>query len=59
MRRYNLREGLTSADDTLPDRFFTLPVDGGWLAGTVLDRAEFEAATRRLCDLLGWPHDVD
>jgi aldehyde:ferredoxin oxidoreductase len=34
-------------------------VDGGRLAGAVLDRAEFEAATRRLRDLLGWPDDVD
>jgi aldehyde:ferredoxin oxidoreductase len=55
MRRNNLREGLTSADDVLPDRFFTLPVDSGRLAGAVLHRAEFEAATVRLRDLLGWP----
>jgi hypothetical protein len=33
MRRYNLREGLTSADHTLPDRFFTLPSTAdGWRA---------------------------
>jgi aldehyde:ferredoxin oxidoreductase len=55
MRRYNVREGLTSADDVLPERFFTLPVDGGRLAGAVLDKPRFEAATRRLRDLLGWP----
>jgi aldehyde:ferredoxin oxidoreductase len=55
MREYNLREGLTSADDVLPDRFFTLPVDGGRLSGAVLDRPTFEAATVRLRDLLGWP----
>ncbi|WNV82697.1 aldehyde ferredoxin oxidoreductase C-terminal domain-containing protein [Umezawaea sp. Da 62-37] len=54
MRRYNLREGLTSADDTLPDRFFTLPVDSGRLAGAVLDRPVFEAAVVRLRGLLGW-----
>jgi aldehyde:ferredoxin oxidoreductase len=54
MREYNLREGLTSADDVLPDRFFTLPVDGGRLSGAVLDRPTFEAATVRLRELLGW-----
>jgi aldehyde:ferredoxin oxidoreductase len=54
MRRYHLREGLTSADDTLPDRFFTLPVDSGRLAGAVLDRPVFEAAVVRLRGLLGW-----
>lgn len=54
MRQYNLREGLTSADDVLPDRFFTLPVDGGRLDGAVLDRAQFTAATLRLRELLGW-----
>ena len=54
MRQYNLREGLTSDDDVLPDRFFTLPVDGGRLDGAVLDRETFTAATTRLRELLGW-----
>jgi aldehyde:ferredoxin oxidoreductase len=54
MRQYNVREGLTSQDDTLPDRFFTRPVDRGRLKGTVLNRAEFEAAVPRLRGLLGW-----
>jgi aldehyde:ferredoxin oxidoreductase len=55
MRRYNLREGFTSADDVLPSRFFTHPVDGGRLAGAVLDPEVFDAATRRLRTLLHWP----
>jgi aldehyde:ferredoxin oxidoreductase len=54
MRQYNLREGLTSKDDVLPDRFFTLAVDGGRLDGAVLDREIFTAATVRLRELLGW-----
>jgi aldehyde:ferredoxin oxidoreductase len=54
MRAYNLREGLTSADDVLPDRSFTLPVDAGRLTGAVLDRPTF-ADARRLRHLLGWP----
>jgi aldehyde:ferredoxin oxidoreductase len=55
MRHYNLREGLTSADDVLPSRFFTHPVDGGRLEGAVLDPEVFDAATRRLRTLLHWP----
>jgi aldehyde:ferredoxin oxidoreductase len=55
MRQYNLREGFTSADDILPAHFFTHPVDGGRLAGAVLDHEIFDAATRRLRILLHWP----
>jgi hypothetical protein len=29
MRVYNNREGLTPADDWLPDRFFDDPIDSG------------------------------
>lgn len=54
MRKYNLREGLTAKDDVLPDRFFTLPVDGGRLDGAVIDRETFVNATVRLRELLGW-----
>lgn len=44
MRDYNIRERLTSAEDTPPERFFTLPVDGGRLEGTVLNKPKFNAA---------------
>jgi aldehyde:ferredoxin oxidoreductase len=54
MREYNVREGIPAAADTVPDRFFELPVDGGRLAGAVLDRAGFAAAVGRLRSLLGW-----
>ncbi|MET0233387.1 MAG: aldehyde ferredoxin oxidoreductase C-terminal domain-containing protein [Kibdelosporangium sp.] len=54
MRDYNIREGLASADDTLPERFFTLPVDSGRLAGAVLDRPTFTRAVDQVRGLLGW-----
>jgi aldehyde:ferredoxin oxidoreductase len=54
MRLYNLREGLTSVDDTLPDRFFTEPVGHGRLAGAVLDRATFAEAIRTYYLMMGW-----
>jgi aldehyde:ferredoxin oxidoreductase len=53
MREYNLREGVPASADTLPDRFFDLPVDGGRLAGAVLDRAAFAAGVTRLWSRLG------
>jgi aldehyde:ferredoxin oxidoreductase len=57
IRTYNLREGLTAADDRLPERFFTLPVDAGRHAGTVLDRAAFTTAIRHYYALAGWDEE--
>ncbi|SMD21937.1 hypothetical protein [Kibdelosporangium aridum] len=48
MRQYNRREGLASADDTLP-------VDSERLKAAVLDRRAFSEAVQRLRALLGWP----
>jgi aldehyde:ferredoxin oxidoreductase len=54
MRIYNLREGLSSADDRLPDRFFDEPIDAGPLAGSRLDRAAFDAMIAEYYALMGW-----
>ena len=57
MRLYNVREGLTAADDTLPDRFFEDPIpDGAW-TGVTLDRARVPAPDPNLLppDGLGRP----
>jgi aldehyde:ferredoxin oxidoreductase len=54
MRLYNLREGLTANDDTLPDRFFTEPVEYGRLKGAVLDRNGFSEAVRTYYRMMGW-----
>ncbi len=54
MRLYNVREGLTAADDTLPDRFFEDPIpDGAW-TGVTLDRAEFQRLIQTYYRLMGW-----
>ena len=42
-RLFNLREGLTAADDTLPRRMFE-PLENGKLEGVPLNEAEFEDA---------------
>jgi aldehyde:ferredoxin oxidoreductase len=54
MRLYNLREGLTSADDTLPERFFSEPVGHGRLKGSVLDKAAFGDAIQAYYLMMGW-----
>ncbi len=54
MRIYNLREGLTAADDRLPDRFFDEPIDHGPVAGSRLDRLAFDAMIADYYALMGW-----
>ena len=57
MRVYNLREGLTKADDSLPERFFSEPIAYGRLAGTVLDHRTFQAAIDCYYQMMGWDKD--
>ncbi len=52
-RVFNLREGFTAADDTLPDRFFE-PLGNGALAGHALPREEFARAVRAYYAMAGW-----
>jgi aldehyde:ferredoxin oxidoreductase len=53
-RRYNLREGLTAADDRLPQRFFDEEIDAGRFRGARLERREFARALTQLYRELGW-----
>jgi aldehyde:ferredoxin oxidoreductase len=57
MRWYNLREGLTAADDRLPDRFYTEPVASGPRQGDVIDRDAFEQAIATFYAMVGWDAD--
>jgi len=52
-RLFNIREGLSDADDVLPERFFQPKTDGA-LANKHLDRTEFEEAKRFYYTLMGW-----
>ena len=54
MRIYNLREGLTADDDTLPNRFFDEPISQGKWAGTRLDRDAFRARITTYYRMMGW-----
>jgi aldehyde:ferredoxin oxidoreductase len=52
-RIYNLREGLTSADDTLPRRFFASATEGP-LKELAVDPVELEHAQQAYFQMLGW-----
>ncbi len=52
-RVFNLREGLTAADDQLPQRFFS-PTPRGALKGTAIDPEAMHRAIRTFYTLMGW-----
>lgn len=54
-RIYNLREGFTSEDDTLPPRMFE-PLQKGALKGVAIDRQEFSDAIQLYYQMAGWDH---
>ena len=52
-RIFNLREGFTVEDDTLPDRLFS-PLQNGKLEGQGIDREEFQNAMQLYYQMAGW-----
>lgn len=50
---FNLREGLSKKDDTLPRRAFE-PLAGGRLAGVSIEQTQFENSRRDYYQLMGW-----
>ena len=52
-RIFNLREGFTSDDDRLPDRFFQ-PHTSGALAETAIDLENFSEAKKIYYEMMGW-----
>jgi len=55
-RVFNLREGFTAKDDTMPERFFA-PHPSGPLK-VALDRQAFENGKKIYYDMMGWPNGV-
>ncbi|MFU8842956.1 MAG: aldehyde ferredoxin oxidoreductase family protein [Bacteroidales bacterium] len=53
-RKYNLRNGRTYKDDTLPDRFFNENSLAGFMRGKQLDRDYFNSFVKKYYDLRGW-----
>ncbi len=52
-RIFNLREGFTSKDDSLPARFFQ-PLKGGTLKGRKINYREFQQALKTYYQMMGW-----
>ena len=52
-RAFNVREGFTSAEDTLPERLFE-PLGSGAFEGTAIPRDAFERAIRLYYQMRGW-----
>jgi len=52
-RIFNVREGFSRKDDTLPERLFQ-PLENGALEGHAMSREEFEQALTNLYRLKGW-----
>ncbi|OQA42477.1 MAG: putative oxidoreductase YdhV [Chloroflexi bacterium ADurb.Bin325] len=52
-RIFNVREGLSRADDTLPQRLFE-PLESGALAGVAYPKDDFARALTELYEVKGW-----
>lgn len=53
-RLFNLREGLSRKDDTLPERMFTLAIPEGPSKGAVVNKADFEKELTEYYRAWGW-----
>jgi len=54
MRIYNLREGFSAADDTLPDRFFSESVPTRHSPAASLNREKFHQSIQTYYSMMGW-----
>jgi len=52
-RCFNIREGFTAADDTLPDRLFE-ELSFGQRKGFKIDRQQFDTALQLYYEMMGW-----
>ncbi len=58
MKCYLVREGLTSADDTWPQRFFKDPIPDGPLKGAILDEKKFRRILEAYYENRGWDRNT-
>ncbi|MEE8370154.1 MAG: aldehyde ferredoxin oxidoreductase C-terminal domain-containing protein, partial [Dehalococcoidia bacterium] len=56
-RAFNMREGLTTADDWLPKRFFS-PTPRGTLKDTALDREVMDNGLHTFYTMMGWDRET-
>jgi aldehyde:ferredoxin oxidoreductase len=58
MRWYNQREGITAAQDVLPERFYSEPIGEGPRKGDVIDKENFHKSIRTFYEMLGWDENA-
>jgi aldehyde:ferredoxin oxidoreductase len=56
-RLFNIREGFTRQDDTLPQRLFNQPATRGPSKGQVVDKAAFEKMLDEYYQSMGWDNN--
>jgi aldehyde:ferredoxin oxidoreductase len=56
-RLFNIREGFTRRDDTLPQRLFNQPATRGPSKGQVVDKAAFEKMLDEYYQCMGWDNN--
>jgi aldehyde:ferredoxin oxidoreductase len=54
---FNVREGLSRADDTLPERLMTEPIKGGASKGNFISRDELDQMLDEYYEARGWDKD--
>ena len=54
MRAFNAREGIGREADTLPEKFFTAPLQGGSSDGYAVDRQVWQQALETYYGMCGW-----
>ena len=58
MRAFNAREGITRERDTLPEKFFDKPLQGGPTDGWEVDKDVFEKALTEYYHQCGWDEET-
>jgi aldehyde:ferredoxin oxidoreductase len=58
IRAFNVREGITKKDDTLPPRIFEDPLPDGIAKGRTLPRRDFDRMLREYYKLRGWDAEI-
>ena len=51
---YNIREGITADQDTLPERFFTDPITVGRWSNYSIDKSKFQEMIQTYYSMMGW-----
>jgi len=58
MRWYNQREGITSSEDVLPERFYSESIVEGPRKGDVIDKENFHKSIKTFYEMIGWDENA-